>query len=228
MHTKQTFFFKEIDFDIQLFAEGEAGAEGGEQTEPPATKQEESAGTLAGEAGKQELQNSPEGGEKKPEDSETEPKLPEKYDLAESLPEGAELDQEQFDKFSAVAKECGLNNEQANKVAKYGFEFAKMNIEAVQAAREQEVQDWGTQTKQQLGTEMTKTIEKVGIAVDALEKKIPGIRTALNETGAGNRIELVQAFALLGEIVGEDTFRGFGGAAKQTSVYDSTNFKKYE
>jgi hypothetical protein len=43
-----------------------------------------------------------------------------------------------------------------------------------------------------------------GAGIEAVEKVAPGIRQALNETGAGNRIEVIKAFEMLGQLVQAD------------------------
>ena len=43
-----------------------------------------------------------------------------------------------------------------------------------------------------------------GAGIEAVEKAVPGIRQALNETGAGNRIEVIRAFEMLGKLVQAD------------------------
>jgi hypothetical protein len=43
-----------------------------------------------------------------------------------------------------------------------------------------------------------------GAGIEAVEKVVPNIRQALNETGAGNRIEIIRAMEMLGQLVQAD------------------------
>ena len=59
---------------------------------------------------------------------------------------------------------------------------------------------------------------------------MPGIREALNVTGAGNRIEFIRAFELLGKLVQEDPGKGNAGNAVKdifAQRYPNTDFSKY-
>ena len=59
---------------------------------------------------------------------------------------------------------------------------------------------------------------------------MPGIREALNVTGAGNRIEFIHAFAMLGKLVQEDPGKGNAGNAVKdifAQRYPNTDFSKY-
>ena len=50
----------------------------------------------------------------------------------------------------------------------------------------------------------------------------------MNETGAGNRIEVIRAMAVLGELIGEDRGHGVdGSAARDAPIYGNTNFNLY-
>ena len=153
------------------------------------------------------------------------------YDFKETISamDDFEFSQEESDKFVEVIKDMGLNNEQANAIVKYGGEWGKGIAEAAMNAvieqRNTEVQNWGETAKKELGTEFDSIISLCGLAVEHVEKAVPGIRQALNETGAGNRIEVIRlrrACAVLG--------RGAGAPAAQGSslekFYDKTDFSK--
>ncbi len=160
--------------------------------------------------------------------------LPDAYDLKAVLPEGAETDPAIMESFTALAKESGLNNEAAQKWAQYGLNYTKEALAAQEALITQELQkevaDWGKDAKAQLGADYDKTVGLAAVAVETLEKAVPGLREAFNETGAGNRVEFIRLFAKVGELVGEDNgARLLGGVAAQGagSLYDKTNFEKY-
>lgn len=153
----------------------------------------------------------------------------EEIDFKSIVPEGMVYDEKQAKDFATIGKQAGLTNEQMSQLAVYGMNYAKETAEAIEAAYIQQVEDWGKQAKEELGNDFDATINTCGKGIEALEKKIPNIRQALNETGAGNRIEVIRAMALVGELVSEDTFRGFGSPASGTkSFYDKTNFDAYK
>ena len=57
-----------------------------------------------------------------------------------------------------------------------------------------------------------------------MEKLYPGLRNALNETGAGNRLEIVQAFAELGKRLGEDRGTPQAGGSGTDNFYKNTDW----
>ena len=158
------------------------------------------------------------------------------YDFKETISamDDFEFSQEESDKFVEVIKDMGLNNEQANAIVKYGGEWGKGIAEAAMNAvieqRNTEVQNWGEAAKKELGTEFDSIISLCGLAVEHVEKAVPGIRQALNETGAGNRIEVIRAFSMLGKFLESDPGKGAGAPAAQGSslekFYDKTDFSK--
>jgi len=150
------------------------------------------------------------------------------WDFREAVPEGMQYDEGAASAFAAVAKEAGLTGAQAKTIAAYGMKYAQEGMNAMARAWAEEVTGWAAATKNELGTNFEATVNKAGAGIEALEKAVPGIRAALNETGAGNRIEFVRAFAMIGELVGEDTFKGFGtAAATKSALYPNTDFNKY-
>lgn len=149
-------------------------------------------------------------------------------DFKSIVPEGMVYDEKQAKDFAAIGKQAGLSNEQMSQLAAYGMNYANETAKAIKEAYVQQVEDWGKQAKEELGNDFDATINTCGKGIEALEKKIPNIRQALNETGAGNRIEVIRAMALIGELVSEDSFRGFGTPSSgQANIYDKTNFDAY-
>lgn len=202
-------------FDLQRFSDENVDVEAQEETgdlsdvkgEDPFTANETIMGSKQVEAS-----NSP----------------PEKYDIA--LPEGTQLDEMAYNEFSEIARSVGLSNDAANKLAGYGLSFAQKAQEAVMQQQEQMINNWGEEARKELGVKFDTTVTQAGIGIEALEKVIPNIRQALNETGAGNRVEIIKAIAYLGEMVGEDSGKGLGGGKVSTggsSMYPNTNFEKY-
>lgn len=217
----------EFRLRLQRFAEeGEPGgaAAGGSivggatptpQTAEPAP-QEENAGNAEGA----------QGGE--PQKSETGNGAPETYDFKPIVPEGMEYDEKSAGEYSALAKECGLTQEQASKIAAYGMNLMKGNADAAMQAMQQQRSHWAEEAKTELGADFAPTVAKCGVAMEALDRKIPSLRQAFDETGAGNRIEVIRAMAMLGELIGED--RGHsagGGTGGDDPIYGNTNFNLY-
>lgn len=141
---------------------------------------------------------------------------PDKYDYTAAIPEGMQVDQQLADGFSVIAREMNLTNDQANKIAAYGIQYGQQVAQAMQQQLDAEVAGWGEAAKKELGADFDKTMQLCGAALEAVEKQVPGIRKALNETGAGNRIEVIKVMRLMGELVQSDPGKlaNLGGAAK--------------
>lgn len=149
---------------------------------------------------------------------------PETYDFKGSLPEGAELDEETAKEFGDVCRSMNLTNQQANDMAKYGYQYAQKVMQAYADQREAEINSWAEDTKKTLGADFQKTMDRYGAGLAYMEKTVPNIRQVLNETGAGNRIEIVRAISMLGRLISEDP--GMGGNAAgvhtQGSLYPNS------
>lgn len=158
---------------------------------------------------------------------------PESYDFTGSLPEGYSLDETTAQGFGSVCREMNLTNEQANTMAKFGFDF----IGQIQAAQEaqalQQSKDWAMQTRTELGANFEKTVSLAGAGIERLEREIPELRSILNENGLGNRLPIVKLFARIGEMVSEDqggtlSNRSNMEATGYQALYPNTDFKQYE
>ena len=129
---------------------------------------------------------------------------PETYDFTATIPEGVEVDEALSKGFSDLARGMNLTNEQANQMAKFGFDFGQQVAQAVTAQYNAEVAQWGDAAKKELGADFDKVMATAGAGIEAVEKVVPNIRQALNETGAGNRIEIIRAMEMLGQLVQAD------------------------
>lgn len=140
---------------------------------------------------------------------------PEVYDFKASIPEGVEMDETITKDFSDIARSMNLTNDQANQLAAYGIKYGQTVAAAFQQQLNAEVAGWGEAAKKELGADFDKTMQLCGVALDTVEKQVPGIRQALNETGAGNRIEVIRAMSMLGELLQSDPGKlsNLGGAA---------------
>lgn len=142
--------------------------------------------------------------------------VPEKYEL--TLPEGTQLDETLLQEFSGVAKEAGLTNDMANKIADMHFGLVGKAVQAVNDEIMAERSSWADSAKQELGGQFNATVQTAGIGVEWIEKQIPGIREAFDKTGFGNTVEGIRLMAALGKLVQEDPANrdlgaGLGGQA---------------
>lgn len=213
-----------FEFDLQLFAD-ESGADAG--TTPPAESVPPADGGTppAGDpAGKQPAggdgtilggQNTPPAG------------VPDAYDFKSIVPEGMEYDEQSAAAFSEVAKKAGLSQEQASSIAAYGMQYMQQGaasaMQEIAAIRTQ----WGEDAKTQLGGQFEATVAKAAAGRDALAAKVPGLVDMLNETGAGNRVEMIRLLAAVSEVLGEDGGLRDGAGGAEKSIYPNTNFGLY-
>lgn len=126
------------------------------------------------------------------------------YDFKATIPEGYELDEAITKEYSEIARSMNLTNEQANQVAAFGIKYAQQAVDAVRAEQNALVGKWGEAAKAEMGANLNTIMSTAGAGIEAVEKAVPGIRQALNETGAGNRIEVIRAFEMLGKLVQAD------------------------
>lgn len=162
-----------------------------------------------------------------------EPK-PVEYDFKSTIPEGVEMDETITKEFSDIARGMNLTNEQANQMAAYGIKYGQQIAEAVKGQYEAEqnarVTKWGEEAKAELGANLETVLSTAGAGIEAVEKVVPGIRKALNETGAGNRIEVIRAMEMLGQLVQADPGKtvnvtGTGAPMPQVTWYKNSNMK---
>ena len=209
--------------DLQLFAE-----EGGEpEVNPqaggePAPAENTSGGTILGSAGN----NKP--APASPATNENSQGAPDAYDFSALVPDNMEYDQQAAQEYGAIARECGLSQEQASKIASYGMQFMQNGVQAAMAQITATQQKWGEDAKRQLGADFDKTVARAAVGINRLSQNIPGIREVLNETGAGNRIEMIQLMAAIGDLLGEDNGHGVPGYGGEKSLYPNTNFGQYK
>jgi hypothetical protein len=129
------------------------------------------------------------------------------------LPEGASVDDESLKAASALFADSGLNQEQAQK-------FIDLAVSREQAAARKGVQafvdlqtKWVSEIKADPDIGGDKFQASIASAARAIERlAIPGLREALDLTGAGNNPAIVKAFARIGQMISEDRFRPGNGA----------------
>lgn len=211
-------------FDMQLFAE-EAGSEtpnepaGGEPAENTPNNPE-NAGTILGRTGAETATNTTSTNEKTV-------VAPDTYDFSGIVPEGMEYNQQAAQEYGAIARECGLSQEQASKIASYGMQFMQNGVNAAMQQIAATQQKWGEEARQTLGADFDKTVARAAVGINRLEQSVPGLRQVLNETGAGNRIEMINLMAAIGDMLGEDNGHGAPGYGGEKSLYPRTDFGQY-
>lgn len=124
------------------------------------------------------------------------------------LPEGVTADADSLKPATELFAETGLNQDQAQK-------FIDLAMARETAAAHKSVQafvdlqnQWVSEIKADPdigGDRLKASLSSANRAIDRLD--IPGLREALNFTGAGNHPAIVKAFVRLGQMIAEDRFR---------------------
>lgn len=152
---------------------------------------------------------------------------PDAYDFTSSLPEGMELDTDTASSFGEIAKGMNLTNEQANQIAKFGYEWAGKVGEAYQAEQQRQADANAAETKKALGRDFDATVAKAGVLMNYLERQIPGIRESFAGSPVFSSLPMIKAFALIGELVSEDP--GVGGnpapSIREDNPYPNTDWE---
>lgn len=145
------------------------------------------------------------------------------------MPEGVTVDAEAMKPIVDVFKELRVPQEGAQKLI-------DIAIAREQAAAQKGVQDYvDLQTKWQGeikadpeigGDKLTASMASAARAIDRLG--VPGLKEALNLTGAGNNPAIVKAFVRLGQMVSEDRFQPANSGTPEApkspaaTIYDGT------
>lgn len=153
--------------------------------------------------------------------------VPDAYDFKAIVPEGMDYDEEAAAAFGEVAKKAGLSQEQAGTIASYGMQYMQQGVDAAMQAVLETQSAWADAARTELGGQFEATVARAAAARDALATKVPGLTAMLNETGAGNRIEMIRLMAAVGELIGEDGGVRGGAAGAEKSIYPNTDFSRY-
>ncbi len=193
---------------------GDAGAEGGDKTTDgkPQVTEEKTPEQLAQEK---------EIADKAAADKAKAEQVPEKYEFKSPV-EGQELDAEMTALLDPVARELGLNNEQAQKlVDTYGKDILP-KIEARQAENwAKQTEAWANEVKTDKEIGGDSFVANVGLAQKALDTFAPaGLRDYLETTGLGNHPDLVRCFVKVGKAMSEDSMvmPNTGGQRSQADI----------
>ena len=129
------------------------------------------------------------------------------------LPEGATVDSDSLKAASTLFADSGLSQEQAQKFIDLAVSREKAQAESGLRAFVDLQNKWVSEIKADPdigGEKLQATIASATRAIDRLA--IPGLREALDLTGAGNNPAIVKAFARIGQMIAEDRFRPGNGA----------------
>lgn len=147
----------------------------------------------------------------KPEDGKT-TAAPEQYGQF-NLPEGFTLEGDRLGAATQFFKAKGWTQEQAQEAVDLYTQMAGQDAAAMQQAMEaqrlQQIEQWGTETKQQLGAKYDETVGLATTAVKAIND--PELTKAFNEQGWGNHPAMVNAFAFMGRFLRDSKIDGLGG-----------------
>lgn len=202
-------------------AEKPTGEAGTEASDKPSTEAEKPA---AGEKTPEQLAQEKEVADKASADKEAKDKadkVPEKYEFKSPV-EGQELDAEMAAALAPVARELGLNNEQAQKLVDiYGKDILP-KIEARQQENwAKQTEAWANEVKTDKEIGGDAFVANVGLAQKALDNFAPaGLREYLETTGLGNHPDLVRCFVKVGKAMSEDSMvmPNTGGQRSQADI----------
>ena len=185
-----------------------AGAQGNQNQQTPQGESNPSGGTLLSGAGKATG-------------------APDTYDFTASLPDGMELDQDTADSFGELARGMNLTNDQANELAKFGYEWAGKVGEAYQKAQQEEADANAAQAMKELGKDFEPTVARAGVLMNYLERQIPGIRDSFAGSAVFSSLPMLKAFALLGDLISEDggIKTNTAAATKEDNPYPNTDWE---
>lgn len=211
-------------FDLQRFADGDGGdvpADAGSTPDTGDTSPDEAEETKDTESSAEGAKNDTILGGK------STPNVPDAYDFKSIVPEGMTYDEQSAAAFGDVAKKAGLSQEQATMVASYGMQYMQQGVDAAMKAVQDTQAGWAQEARDALGGQFDAVVAKAAAGRDALAVKVPGLTQMLNETGAGNRVEMIRLMATIGELIGEDGGLRSAQAGTEKSIYPNTDFNRY-
>jgi hypothetical protein len=131
------------------------------------------------------------------------------------LPEGVDLKGEALDELKATAKELGLTQEQAQRVADLGAKQAQGFAAQLVEQQKTMTAEWAEQTTTDKEIGGDKLPENLGVAKKALDTfGSPALKTLLNQSGLGNHPEVVRFMVKAGKAISEDGRLVTGAAAQ--------------
>ena len=129
------------------------------------------------------------------------------------MPEGYTLDGERLTDTTALFKELNLSQDQAQKLIDRYVKADGENAQGLRALmdveRQQRVEKWGADLKEQLGNNYEATVADARAAVTWAND--PALVEAFDAEGWGNHPALVAFFSKVGAAVRGDKLNGLGG-----------------
>lgn len=154
-----------------------------------------------------------EGEAPKPADKPAEEAKPVEYTF--KLPEGVEFKGELFDELKTTAKELGLTQEQAQRVADLGAKQAQGFAAQLLEQQKTLTTEWANQTTTDKEIGGDKLPENLAVAKKALDTfGSPELKTLLNQSGLGNHPDIVRFMVKAGRAISEDGKLITGSAAQ--------------
>ncbi|PQV51861.1 peptidase [Paraburkholderia sp. BL21I4N1] len=149
-------------------------------------------------------------------DANTKPAEPAKEVVYEfKLPDGVEMKGELLDELKTTAKELGLTQEQAQRVADLGAKQAQGFAAQLVAQQKTMTDEWAQQTTTDKEIGGDALSENLGVAKKALDSfGSPALKTLLNQSGLGNHPEVVRFMVKAGKAISEDGKLVTGSAAQ--------------
>ena len=123
------------------------------------------------------------------------------------LPEGSSIDSDELQRATELFRASSLNQEQAQKFIDLALSREQSAAAKGQRAFADLQHKWVSEIKADPdigGERLQASLASASRAIDRLG--VPGLREALNLTGAGNHPAVVKAFVRLGQMVAEDRF----------------------
>lgn len=158
------------------------------------------------------------------------PAEPTVYDFTQAFDSG-EVDQTIAADFSKLLNGVGATQDQAVEMAKFGNKYATDLVTAYEEKRQdaliEQYKGYAEHTKEVLGNKYDETVGKAATGVEVVEKAIPNIRELLAENGLGNRVEIIQLFAQIAGMAGEDNNAGGGQPTGSTQSEDAIRRNLY-
>jgi hypothetical protein len=131
------------------------------------------------------------------------------------LPDGVELKGELIDELKTTAKDLGLTQEQAQRVADLGAKQAQGFAAQLVDQQKAMTAEWAEQTTTDKEIGGDKLPENLGVAKKALDTfGSPALKTLLNQSGLGNHPEVVRFMVKAGKAISEDGKLVTGSAAQ--------------
>lgn len=129
---------------------------------------------------------------------------PEKYEF--KFPEGVKINEKFIDEFSTVAKELGLSQDNAQKLADFGPKLTELFVSRQQEVLTNARKEWreGVTNDKELGGDAL--AQNLSVAKRALDTfGSPELSNLLKESGLGDHPEVVRFFYRVGKQTSEDT-----------------------